>query len=99
MRIFLHTYVVTALNPKSIICFVAFLPQFLDAAQPILPQMVIFETTFLVLAILNAGFYAMMASMARQSIRRPGLQRAVNRVGGTLMIGAGALAAGWKRAA
>jgi threonine/homoserine/homoserine lactone efflux protein len=99
LRIFLHTYVVTALNPKSIIFFVAFLPQFLDAAQPILPQMVIFETTFLVLAILNAGFYAMMASMARQSIRRPGVQRAVNRVGGTLMIGAGALAAGWKRAA
>ncbi len=30
LRIFLHSYVVTALNPKSIIFFVAFLPQFLD---------------------------------------------------------------------
>lgn len=99
LRIFLHTYVVTALNPKSIIFFVAFLPQFLNAAQPMLPQMMIFETTFLVLAVLNAGFYALMASMARASIRKPGVQRAVNRVGGSLMIGAGALAAGWKRAA
>ena len=98
LRIFLHTYVVTALNPKSIIFFVAFLPQFLNATQPILPQVIIFETTFLILAIINAGFYALMASMARKSIRKPGVQRAVNRVGGSLMIGAGALAATWKRA-
>jgi len=99
LRIFLHTYVVTALNPKSIIFFVAFLPQFMNPAQPLLPQMVIFETTFLVLATLNAAFYALLASMARKSIRKPSVQRAVNRVGGSLMIGAGALAAGWKRAA
>lgn len=98
LRIFLHTYIVTALNPKSIIFFVAFLPQFLNTTLPMLPQMIIFETTFLVLAILNAAFYALMASMARKSIRKPGVQRAVNRVGGSLMIGAGALAAGWKRA-
>lgn len=99
LRIFLHTYIVTALNPKSIIFFVAFLPQFLNTAQPVMPQMIIFETTFLVLAILNAGFYALMAAMARKSIRKPSVQQAVNRVGGSLMIAAGALAAGWKRAA
>ena len=46
LRIFLHTYVVTALNPKSIIFFVAFLPQFLDTARPVFTQMLIFETTF-----------------------------------------------------
>ena len=98
-RIFLHTYVVTALNPKSIIFFVAFLPQFLDPARPLLQQMVIFEVTFLLLATLNATLYGLLASMARQSIRRPGVQRTVNRVGGSLMIGAGALAAGWRRSA
>jgi threonine/homoserine/homoserine lactone efflux protein len=98
LRIFLHTYVVTALNPKSIIFFVAFLPQFLDTARPIFTQMVIFETTFLVLATLNAGTYALMASMARQTIRKPKVQRIVNRTGGSLMIGAGLLALGWKKA-
>lgn len=98
-RIFLHAYVVTALNPKSLIFFVAFLPQFLNPAAPILPQMIAFEATFLALATLNATFYALMASMARQQVRRPGVQRAVNRVGGSLMIGAGVLAAGWRRAA
>ena len=99
LRIFLHTYVVTALNPKSIVFFVAFLPQFLDLARPIATQMVIFETTFLVLATLNAAAYGLMASMARQTIRKPAVQRAVNRTGGSLMIGAGLLAVGWKRAA
>jgi threonine/homoserine/homoserine lactone efflux protein len=98
-RIFLHTYVVTALNPKSIVFFVAFLPQFLDMGQPVLPQMVIFEATFLVLATLNAAAYGLMASMARQSIRRPDVRRWVNRTGGSLMIGAGLLALGWRRAA
>ncbi len=99
MRIFLHTYVVTALNPKSIVFFVAFLPQFLDLTKPALPQMAIFEITFLTLATLNATLYALMAAMARQTIRRPAVQRAVNRTGGSLLIGAGLLAAGWKRAA
>ncbi|KHJ54038.1 Threonine/homoserine/homoserine lactone efflux protein [Aureimonas altamirensis DSM 21988] len=99
LRIFLHTYIVTALNPKSIIFFVAFLPQFMNTAQPILPQMIVFEVTFLVLATLNAVFYAFLASMARKSIRKPSVQRVVNRVGGSLMIGAGVLAANWKRSA
>ncbi|WP_062230177.1 LysE family translocator [Aureimonas sp. N4] len=99
LRIFLHTYVVTALNPKSIIFFVAFLPQFLDTTRPLLTQMIIFEVTFLVLATINAALYGTLASMARQTIRRPSVQRTVNRVGGSLMIGAGLLAAGWRRSA
>jgi threonine/homoserine/homoserine lactone efflux protein len=99
LRIFLHAYVVTALNPKSIIFFVAFLPQFLDTGRPVFPQMMLFEATFLVLATLNAGLYASLASMARSTIRKPRMQRMVNRTGGTLMIGAGLVAAGWKRAA
>jgi threonine/homoserine/homoserine lactone efflux protein len=88
-RIFLHTYVVTALNPKSIIFFVAFLPQFLDLSQPLFFQMAVFEVTFLVLAT---------ASMARNTIRKPKVQRIVNRTGGSLMIGAGLLSVGFKRA-
>ncbi|NTS30200.1 LysE family translocator [Phyllobacterium sp. BT25] len=99
LPVFLHAYVVTALNPKSIIFFVAFLPQFLDLSRPVLGQMVIFETTFLLLATLNAGTYALMASMARHTIRKPKVQRIVNRSGGSLMIGAGMLALGWHKAA
>jgi len=98
-RIFAHAYVVTALNPKSIVFFVAFLPQFLDVAQPVLPQMAIFEITFLVLGSLNALFYALLASAARKTIRKPSVQKVVNRTGGTLLVGAGLLTIGLRRAA
>ncbi len=99
LRIFAHAYVVTALNPKSIVFFVAFLPQFLDVSQPVLPQMAIFEITFLVLGSLNALFYALLASAARKTIRKPSVQKVVNRTGGTLLIGAGLLTIGIRRAA
>ena len=98
-RILLHAYAVTALNPKGIVFFVAFLPQFLDASTPVLPQMVIFGATFLVLATLNALAYALTASAARRTIRKPAVQRAVNRVGGSLLIGAAIAAVTWRRAA
>lgn len=96
---FLHAYAVTALNPKSIVFFVAFLPQFLDATAPLVPQMMIFETTFLLLASINACAYSLLASAARRKIRQPRVQRAINRTGGSLLIGAGILTAGWRRAA
>jgi threonine/homoserine/homoserine lactone efflux protein len=99
LRMLLHAYVVTALNPKSIVFFVAFLPQFLDASQPFLPQIIVMEGTFLALATLNATLYALLASAARRTVRRPSLQRALNRIGGSLLIGAGILTATWRRAA
>jgi threonine/homoserine/homoserine lactone efflux protein len=98
-RIFVHLYAVTALNPKSIVFFVAFLPQFLDATAPLLPQILIMEATFLVLATINALLYALMATVARRTIRKPSVQRAVNRVGGSLLIGAGVLTVAWRKAA
>ena len=96
-RIFLHLYAVTALNPKSIVFFVAFLPQFLDLGAPVLPQIAIFEVTFLVLATLNALSYALMAAAARRTIRKPAVQRAVNRLGGSLLVGAGVLSVALRR--
>lgn len=99
LRIFLHAYAVTALNPKSIIFFVAFLPQFLNHAEPVAFQMAVFEATFLALATANAATYGLVAAMARKTIRKPRVQRLVNRIGGSLMIGAGLLAVGWRRVA
>ncbi|MBX4952596.1 LysE family translocator [Rhizobium binae] len=99
LKIFLHAYVVTALNPKSIVFFVAFVPQFLNPALPFFGQMAIIEATFLVLAILNASTYAFLANSARGLIRKASVQRAVNRTGGTLLIAAGAVTAGYRRIA
>lgn len=95
---FVHAFAVTALNPKSIVFFVAFLPQFLDHAQPAVPQMIVFEATFLTLAVANAAIYAWLAATARGAIRRPSIQRLVNRVGGSLLIAAGLATVAWRRA-
>jgi threonine/homoserine/homoserine lactone efflux protein len=98
-RIFAHAYAVTTLNPKSIIFFVAFVPQFIDPHGAVWPQIVIFEATFVALATANAFGYAMLASGARRAIRNSGVQRAVNRTGGALLVCAGVFAAMWKKSA
>jgi threonine/homoserine/homoserine lactone efflux protein len=89
LRMMAHAWLVTALNPKSITFFVAFLPQFLDHNADFLTQMVIFEATFLVLAFANAFGYALVASRARRLVKNERAIRAFNRAGGTLLIGAG----------
>jgi threonine/homoserine/homoserine lactone efflux protein len=99
LKILAHAYVVTALNPKSIIFFIAFVPQFLDLNQPFLPQTLILEATFLCLAALNALCYVLLADMARRFIRKASVQKMVNRTGGTLLIAAGAVTAGYRRMA
>lgn len=97
-RVFGHAYAVTALNPKSIVFFVAFVPQFLSAELPFLPQVTIMVATFVTMAALNAALYGLLASSARGALRKPAVQRAVNRTGGGLLIGSGLLAAAWRKA-
>lgn len=99
LKIFMHAYVVTALNPKSIVFFIAFVPQFLDLGKPFLPQTLILEATFLCLAALNAFLYGLLAGAARGYIRKASVQRVVNKTGGTLLIAAGAVTAGYRRMA
>jgi len=88
-----HAWLVTALNPKSITFFVAFLPQFLDPAADFWLQMLVFEATFLVLATANAAGYALVAGKARQAVANPRVIRTVNRTGGALLVGAGVVTA------
>ena len=88
-----HAWLVTALNPKSITFFVAFLPQFLDPTRSLLPQMLVFEATFLALAFTNALGYAIVSSRARRLAGNPAAIAWFNRAGGTLLIGAGLAAA------
>lgn len=84
-----HAWLVTALNPKSITFFVAFLPQFLDRNADFWTQMIVFEATFLVLAFANAFGYALVAARARRVVQSPRAIRIFNRTGGTLLVGAG----------
>jgi len=92
-----HAFVVTAINPKSIIFFVAFLPQFIRPEVPVMPQLFLLGCTFLVLAIINALAYALLAGRVRTAVQRPAVIQAINRFGGSLLIGAGLLTAASRR--
>jgi threonine/homoserine/homoserine lactone efflux protein len=92
-----EAYVVTALNPKSIVFFVAFVPQFLDPSRAFAPQAAILVATFVVMAAANAALYAVLAARLSGAVRRPGLRRAMNRAGGAVLVGAG-LAVALRRA-
>ncbi len=91
--IFVHAFAVTALNPKSIAFFVAFVPQFIDHARPLLPQFVIVEATFVILATVNALAYALAADKLRSRIRKPAVLTWMNRAGATCLVGMGAATA------
>ncbi len=88
-RLFANTWLVTALNPKGIIFFVAFLPQFIQNGQPLAPQMWVLSITFVVLATINASAYATFAGTARRILSSELAQRRFNLTGGLLLTAAG----------
>lgn len=90
---FWNAYAVTALNPQSIMFFIAFVPQFVAADRPLLPQFAILEGTFLALAALNVTLWAALAGTLHARLRRPAILRLFNRVGGSVLIGSGLLSA------
>lgn len=95
--LFRSSFIVTALNPKGIAFFVAFLPQFVRAHEPVTPQLLLLGTTFLFLALLNAALYGFFASRLRELIRRKRVQKWLNRCSGTALVGAGLVTAGIQR--
>ncbi len=88
-RLFAHTYAVTALNPKGIVFFVAFLPQFIDPGGSVSRQLWVLAVTFVVMATINAGLYAMFAASARRLLASAQAQRWFNLCGGSLLSAAG----------
>jgi homoserine/homoserine lactone efflux protein len=98
-RMFWHAYVVTALNPKGIVFFVAFVPQFVDPAGPLFAQFAILEATFITLAAINVAIWALLAGQMRARFQKPSTLRLVHRIGGSFLIGAGLLTALARRTA
>lgn len=93
------SFIVTALNPKGIAFFVAFLPQFISPNEPFFNQLLLLGGTFLFLALVNAALYALFASQLREVIKKTSVRKWFNRCGGTALIGAGIFTAGMQRSA
>jgi threonine/homoserine/homoserine lactone efflux protein len=88
-KLFANTYLVTALNPKGIVFFVAFLPQFIQPGADVTRQLWVLASTFVVMATLNATAYAVFAGSARRLLASPRAQRNFNLAGGSLLTAAG----------
>jgi threonine/homoserine/homoserine lactone efflux protein len=85
---FLQGFLVLLSNPKVLVFFGAFIPQFMDMSKDHLSQVLLLGFTFMVLAGLTDGIYALLAGRVRTifSARRT---RLVSRVSGSFMIGGG----------
>lgn len=88
-RLFVNTYLVTAMNPKGIMFFVAFLPQFITPKADAARQLLILSVTFVTLAMINAACYSLFATTARRFMSSSRAQRRFNLSGGTLLTAAG----------
>ena len=96
-KLFGNAFIVTALNPKSIVFFIALLPQFISGAHPVTPQLWILGVTFVVLATLGATSYALFASSLRKFLATPRAQKAYSLFAGGLLCAAGVWALGARR--
>ena len=70
-RIFGRGMLVAAVNPKTIAFLAAFLPQFVDASRPVLPQLVVLGVTFLAVLFAVDASYAVMAGRLRRLLTSP----------------------------
>lgn len=84
---------VSLTNPKTILFFSAFLPQFVSNAENYAEQIVVLSALFWSLAILLDSAYALFATAIRGRMADPRFVRIGRRLGGGFFIGAGALLA------
>jgi homoserine/homoserine lactone efflux protein len=86
-RVVLRGFFIGLTNPKTLLFYGAFFPQFLDPGRPIRPQVGLLCTTFLLIATVLDSGWALTAGRARRLLAaRPRLR---NRLSGGCLIGAG----------
>ncbi len=84
-------FVVGVTNPKTIVFFVAFLPQFTSPDAPAGPQLALLGLVFGVMAVASDSTWAVLAGRARLWFaRQPRRLDTMSTAGGVMMIGLGA---------
>ncbi|WP_395015556.1 LysE family translocator [Dongia sp.] len=90
-RMVLRALLVSMTNPKTLLFYGAFFPQFVAADRALVPQVALLSVTFVALAILVDGSWALAAGKARHLLASRGRLR--NRISGGMLMGAGAVLA------
>ncbi|AUG51909.1 LysE family translocator [Thalassospira marina] len=84
-------------NPKAILIFTAFFPQFLNAQHPYGGQFAIMGVTFLAMEACVLLAYGLVGGQVKGFVRSARHLRILNRVSGGVLIGAGAMLAAARR--
>ncbi|MEZ0496552.1 LysE family translocator [Sphingomonas sp. IW22] len=84
-------------HPKTILFFVAFASQFIQADRPYLAQAAILVATFTGAAAATDTLYAVAASRASGLVRKPAARRWARRAGGGAVMAAGIAMAAMRR--
>jgi threonine/homoserine/homoserine lactone efflux protein len=87
-RLFGQMYAATLLNPKGIVFYVAFLPQFVGAESHAFGQLLALALTFTTMAAINAAMYAAGASLVSSRLTSGAAPRIINLATGALLLGA-----------
>lgn len=82
-------FLVAAGNPKAILIFTAFLPQFVEVSSPAAPQFVVLGLAFLCLEWIAIAAYALIGSYLRKWFAAPHRQQVFNRICASLLGAAG----------
>ena len=82
-------FLVTVFNPKAILFFVAYVPQFIDPERHYATQAAFLVVTFVLMGMLNDMAWAIGTDRLRRIVRTTGILLVVNRAGGVLIAAAG----------
>ncbi|HEX7055498.1 MAG TPA: LysE family translocator [Burkholderiales bacterium] len=84
----LQGFLVLMSNPKALLWFGAFIPQFVDPRGDYVAQIALLGVTAMAVALVSDGAYAVLTGRAGRRLRRNHV-RLVSRAGGALLIGGG----------
>ncbi len=87
-RVVLRAFLVNVFHPKGLAFYVAFLPQFIDPARPVLPQMASLMAVFTAIAFSVLLGYALTATRFRSVLSSATARRVFNRTGASCLFGA-----------
>jgi homoserine/homoserine lactone efflux protein len=91
MGSFQRGFWVSLTNPKTILFFSAFLPQFVSGSGSYLSEIALLSTIFLVLAVVLDSGYAILSGKISTRLSNPLATRYQNLFSGIMFLGAGAL--------
>ena len=94
----LRAVMINAVNPKGTVFLLAVVPQFLNLAQPLLPQYLTIAATLGFTDLVVMAGYTALAARVLGALKSPSHIRAMNRTFGALFVLAGSLLAMFKRA-